>query len=72
MNSLICLIYLGVSVISSQYTLTDLIRWIREGRLSYFNADRFLPDDMKTVNTDHNVFTHLVSVAPLLAQCIYC
>lgn len=38
-------------------------RWIRQSKIPYFNADKCLPDDMKLVNKDHNIFTHLVGAA---------
>jgi len=40
----------------------SICRWIKEGRLSYFNADKALPKDIKFVRKDHNMFSHLVSV----------
>lgn len=39
------------------------IRWIKDGTLSYFNADDLLPKDMKLSNKDHHIFTHLVGAA---------
>ncbi|KAF6041101.1 TAF1B [Bugula neritina] len=60
MNTLLCILYLGISLTSPIYTISDIIRWIKEGRLSYFNADKALPKDIKFVRKDHNMFSHLV------------
>lgn len=44
--TLLNIIYCALNICGSDFQLSDLIRFIREGHLSYFNLRRFLPDDI--------------------------
>ncbi|XP_067937460.1 TATA box-binding protein-associated factor RNA polymerase I subunit B-like [Watersipora subatra] len=59
MNTILCILYLGISLTDPLYTLSDLIRWVKDGTLPYFHADCLLPEDMKIRYKDHHIFSHL-------------
>lgn len=43
-------IYLGLLIINGKIQLVDLIRFIREGVVSYHNVDHFLPEEFRELN----------------------
>lgn len=44
-HTLLCIIYSALNICKSNIQLTDLIRFIREGHLSYFKCKNLLPED---------------------------
>ncbi|CRK88438.1 CLUMA_CG002257, isoform A [Clunio marinus] len=45
-NTILCIIYCALNICRSDITLSDLIRFVREGHLSYYNFHPFLPENL--------------------------
>lgn len=68
-NKLYCLIYLGLLLVKDRIQLGDLLRLIREGRISYNSVTHFFPEEMQqnnSMNLSHYIarklpFTHLTT-----------
>ncbi|KAK3931436.1 TATA box-binding protein-associated factor RNA polymerase I subunit B [Frankliniella fusca] len=57
-NKLICLLYLGIlETHDENITLSDLLRWIAEGHLSYSNLSKFFPLETKLHTLNKNLLT---------------
>lgn len=50
-NKLYCLIYLGLLIIKDKIQLGDLLRWIREGTVSYNSVMHFFPEELQEENS---------------------
>ncbi|CAF0746594.1 unnamed protein product [Brachionus calyciflorus] len=58
----IALLNLGLLMIKSQFLITDLIRFIYNGKVSYFNVDEVLPHHMEFNYQEDSTMFNLLSV----------
>lgn len=52
----LCFCYIGLLYSDCLVTASDIIRWVKKGKIPYYNAMHLLPPDMKFCNYDHVTF----------------